>query len=99
MSRQDPASFALRLGRIEPVGQSFDILPGQSLLQALESGGLDWPSSCRNGMCRTCIGRLDSGQVSYSVDWPGLSQEELQDGSVLPCVAHAQTDVVLRRAE
>jgi len=50
-------------------------------------------------MCRTCIGRLDGGQVSYSVDWPGLSQEELQDGSVLPCVAHAQTDVVLRRAE
>ncbi|RYF40147.1 MAG: 2Fe-2S iron-sulfur cluster binding domain-containing protein, partial [Comamonadaceae bacterium] len=31
------------------------------LLQAAATAGLDMPSSCRNGTCRTCICRLESG--------------------------------------
>lgn len=62
----------------------------------MEQGGIAWPSSCRNGSCRTCIGQMRAGQVQYSVEWPGLSAEERQEGWVLPCVAHPVADVVLQ---
>jgi ferredoxin len=39
---------------------------------------------------------LDSGQVRYEIDWPGLSAEERQEGYVLPCVAYPCSDVALR---
>jgi len=80
---------------VEPAGQSYDAWVHQPLLLSLEQGGLDWPSSCRNGTCRTCIGKLARGQVRYEIEWPGLSAEEKQDGYVLPCVAFPCTDLVL----
>ena len=40
-------------GRIAPEGGSFDAWKTQSLLDSLEQGGLQWPSSCRSGTCRT----------------------------------------------
>ena len=71
------------------------VLPGQTLWQALQQAGVPWPVSCRNGTCRACIGRLSAGRVRYTVEWPGLLPEEKATGSVLPCVACAETDVVL----
>lgn len=69
--------------------------PDQTLLEALQGAQVPWPVSCRNGTCRACIGRLAEGRVLYKVEWPGLLPEEKADGCVLPCVACAQTDVVL----
>jgi ferredoxin len=82
--------------RLEPTGEQFDAWPDRPLLQSAEEGRVDWPSSCRNGTCRTCLGVLVSGQVAYSVEWPGLSPEEKAEGCVLPCVAHPLSDLVLR---
>jgi ferredoxin len=67
------------------------------LLISLEMGGSNWPSSCRNGSCRTCIGQLQSGQVRYEMEWPGLTAEEQADGCVLTCVAYPNSDVTLRQ--
>ena len=93
---KDPAFFT---GRSEPDGQQFDAWREQSLLLSLEQGGIDWPSSCRNGTCRTCICKLVSGTVTYRVEWPGLSAEEKADGYTLPCVAQATCDLVLDQAD
>jgi len=79
--------------------QAFDAWPDQPLLMSLEAGGIDWPSSCRNGACRTCIGQIERGTVRYTMDWPGLSAEEKAQAYVLPCVAHPCSDLVLRRAD
>lgn len=76
-------------------GQTLHAAPGQTLWQALQQAGVPWPVSCRNGTCRACIGRLASGRVRYTVEWPGLLPEEKATGSVLACVACAETDVVL----
>jgi ferredoxin len=65
------------------------------VLRAAEAAGIDLPSSCRNGTCRTCLCRLQSGSVRYLVEWPGLSPDEKRDGYILPCVAVALTDLVL----
>lgn len=71
----------------EPDGLQVDAPSDQVLLLSLEQGGSNWPSSCRNGTCRSCLGQLLEGQVRYAVDWPGLSTEEQEYGYVLPCVA------------
>ena len=80
---------------IEPKGWKFEAREGQSLLAAAQLADLVLPSSCRNGTCRTCMCHLISGQVSYLIEWPGLSTEEKADGYILPCVAYPQSDVVI----
>ena len=89
-------STAFFTASVSPGGNQFDAWADQPLLISAEQGGIDWPSSCRNGTCRTCIGQLEQGKVRYDIEWPGLSAEEKQDGYVLPCVAHPCSDVVLR---
>ncbi|WP_027014939.1 2Fe-2S iron-sulfur cluster-binding protein [Comamonas composti] len=83
------------IAKLSPSEQQVDAWADQSLLDSLEQGGVDWPSSCRNGTCRTCLGQLVSGKVRYEIDWPGLSPEELEQGCVLPCVAYPEEDLVL----
>lgn len=90
---QTPGFF---IARVEPDGQQFDAWAQQPLLISMEQGGIAWPSSCRNGTCRTCIGQLESGEVRYTMAWPGLSAEEKAEGYVLPCVAYPCSDLTLR---
>jgi len=82
---------------VEPESAQYDAEPDQPLLWSMEMGGANWPSSCRNGTCRTCIGQLTAGQVRYDMDWPGLSAEEKAEGYVLPCVAYPCSNLSLRR--
>lgn len=95
MTPDDPPQ--LFTARIVPGDAQCDAWSNEPLLIALEMGSVDWPSSCRNGTCRTCIGQLLGGTVRYQIEWPGLSAEEKQQGCVLPCVAYPCSDVVLRR--
>ena len=81
--------------RIQPQGATADAWPEHSLLTSLEMGGLKWPSSCRSGTCRTCMGLITAGQVRYEMAWPGLTAEEKAEGWVLPCVAFPTQDVTL----
>ncbi|MGZ5202377.1 MAG: 2Fe-2S iron-sulfur cluster-binding protein [Telluria sp.] len=79
-----------------PSGWRFDVPAGSTILQAAEAAGIELPSSCRNGTCRTCLCRMEQGQVGYAIEWPGLSFDEKRDGDILPCVAMPQQDLVLR---
>ena len=84
--------------RIEPAGRDFAAAADQTLLAAAAAVGLELPSSCRNGTCRACISRLRSGRVGYRIAWPGLLPEEKTEGWILPCVAYAQSDLVVEGA-
>ena len=86
-----PDPFVITLA---PLGCSFPA-QGTTVLAAAEAAGFTLPNSCRNGTCRTCLCRLDSGSVRYLVEWPGLSIEEKRDRYLLPCVAVPTTDLVL----
>ena len=82
--------------RLEPGGSVFDAPAALPLLQSAELAGLTrLANSCRNGTCRSCICRLLSGQVTYRIEWPGLSLEEKRAGYILPCVAYPASDVVI----
>ena len=82
--------------RIGPQGERFMVCADELLLAAAERAGLAWASSCRNGTCRACMRQLEQGQVTYRMPWPGLLAEEKADGWILPCVAFAASDLVLR---
>lgn len=84
---------------LEPSGQQCDAWPDHTLLDAMEMGAIVWPSSCRNGTCRTCLGHLKSGSVHYRIAWPGLSAEEKAEGCILPCVAYPNSNVTLQDPE
>ncbi|MEP6722839.1 MAG: 2Fe-2S iron-sulfur cluster-binding protein [Variovorax sp.] len=81
--------------RIEPSGYTFEAAPGETLLQAGLRAGIELPTSCRNGTCRTCLCQLVSGSIRYQIDWPGVSADEKAEGWILPCVAEPISDVSL----
>jgi ferredoxin len=94
-----PANFQIFTAKISPSGLQFDVEGDLTLLEAAELSRIELPSSCRNGTCRTCVCRLVSGEVTYAIEWPGLSAEEKAEGYVLPCVAPPTTDVVLEQPQ
>ena len=96
MTAPDP--FQIFTVKVEPTDLQYDVEGDLTLLEAAEMSRIELPSSCRNGTCRTCLCRLVSGEVAYTIDWPGLSAEEKAEGYVLPCVARPTTDVVLEQA-
>jgi ferredoxin len=67
----------------------------ETLLAAALRAGLDVPSSCRAGTCRSCMALLECGEIHYTVEWPGLIPEERAQGWILPCVAQARGEVEL----
>lgn len=81
--------------QVKDLKQSFAGEEGLTVLESSLLAGVAMASSCRNGTCRTCICKLESGSIVYQIDWPGLSQEEKRDGWFLPCVAVPTSDLVL----
>jgi ferredoxin len=81
--------------RIEPLGRTIVVEEGQTLLEAALAQDIRLRSGCRIGNCRECIARVVEGRVRYRIEWPKLSPEEQAAGFTLPCVAQAETDVVL----
>ena len=80
---------------IQPSGFEFETKPDLSLLMSAQQAGIRLPSSCRNGTCRTCLCMLKQGNIRYQIEWPGLTKEEKAEGWLLPCVAVAESDLVL----
>ena len=76
-------------------GWTFEADAGATVLEAAQRAGIRLPSSCHNGTCRTCLCRLERGAIHYRIDWPGVSVDEKREGYILPCVAVADTDLVI----
>ncbi|QNI08807.1 ferredoxin--NADP reductase [Mycobacterium kubicae] len=63
------------------------------LLDVLLAKGLDAPFSCREGHCGACACTLRNGKVSMEVN-DVLEQEDLDDGLILACQSHPESDSV-----
>ncbi|MGI9150610.1 MAG: 2Fe-2S iron-sulfur cluster-binding protein [Limnohabitans sp.] len=94
-----PENFQIFTVKVEPAELQYDVEGDLTLLEAAEMSRIELPSSCRNGTCRTCLCKLVSGDVTYTIEWPGLSAEEKVEGYVLPCVARPTSNVVLEQTE
>jgi ferredoxin len=82
--------------KIEGRTQPFWAGPEQTILKASLQAGAGLLSSCRAGTCRACRCQLLEGEISYLIEWPGLSAEEKAAGWILPCVAQARSHLRLK---
>ena len=85
--------------RVRAGDVAFDAPADRSILASAEAAGVAWASSCRNGTCRTCLRRLEIGEVAYGIEWPGVLPDERSEGWFLPCVAFPRSDLVLAPAD
>ena len=60
--------------QVLPGGFSFETASDLSLVQAADASGIELPTSCRNGTCRSCLCRLVDGHVTFVHRrlWPAL---------------------------
>lgn len=79
------AAFAVSLLRH---GGRFTVPAGASILSVLEENGLCLPSSCREGLCRSCEVPLVSGTADHR-DYVLSDDERAANQSILICVSRA----------
>lgn len=90
---EDTQQFRISLPQLE---EEFLCAANETILVAALRHGLIPANSCRNGSCRTCLCKIQRGQIVYIVEWPGLSFDEKAESYILPCVAQPLSDVVLQ---
>jgi ring-1,2-phenylacetyl-CoA epoxidase subunit PaaE len=70
--------------------------PETSILDAALRVRSELPFSCKGGMCATCKGRIEEGEVRMDKNY-ALVDTELEAGYVLTCQSHPVTDRVIVR--
>ena len=70
--------------------------PETSILDAALRVRSELPFSCKGGMCATCKGRIEEGEVTMDKNY-ALVDSEVESGFVLTCQAHPVTDQVVVR--
>jgi ring-1,2-phenylacetyl-CoA epoxidase subunit PaaE len=70
--------------------------PETSILDAALRVRNELPFSCKGGMCATCKGRIEEGEVRMDKNY-ALVDSEVEAGFVLTCQAHPTTDKVVVR--
>jgi len=66
---------------------------GRTILDAAQASGIDVPFSCKGAVCCTCLARVKSGVVTMDKNY-SLTDKEVEQGLVLTCQAHPQTEEV-----
>lgn len=72
----------------------YTVEPDETILEKGLDEDIDLPFSCQSGLCTACRGKCVSGKVKMDED-EGLSEAEIDEGYVLPCVSHPLTDDVV----
>ena len=72
---------------------NFSMDSDDNILDEGLSNGYDMPHSCQGGICLTCLGKVTEGKAN--MDDPGmLSDEELDEGFILTCIARPGSDEI-----
>ena len=72
---------------------NFSMDSDDNILDEGLSNGYDMPHSCQGGICLTCLGKVTEGKAI--MDDPGmLSDEELDEGFILSCIARPGSDEI-----
>lgn len=76
-------------------GATIDVPDHMTILEAAAENGIDLPSQCRMGLCGVCCGmRTEDGEVDQT-EGMFLSEQEIEEGYVLTCIAKPQSDLSL----
>lgn len=69
-----------------------EVPENQTILAKAEAAGLDFPSSCRAGVCTTCAAQILEGKVEQG-EGMGLSPDIMDKGYALLCVSYPRSDL------
>jgi ferredoxin len=72
---------------------TFDLVPGDSILEGALQRRSDAPYACMGGACGTCRAKLVDGDVQMDHNF-ALGQAELDAGYILTCQSHPTTPFV-----
>jgi ring-1,2-phenylacetyl-CoA epoxidase subunit PaaE len=79
-------------------GRAVDTLmaPATSILDAALRVRSELPFSCKGGMCASCKGRIEEGEVTMDKNY-ALIDSEIEAGYVLTCQSHPVGDRLIVR--
>ncbi len=81
---------------ITPSNLEFAAEAEDNLLNAALNAKINLPHGCKNGACAQCKCKITSGEVNLeSYNASALTDDELAQGQVLLCKAHAKSDIVI----
>lgn len=86
----DQQPFTVKLKNID---QEIEVLPDQTILEALENAGYELPFSCRAGICRTCETKVCAGTPDH-LDMILSDEERAANQSMLICVSRSKSPVL-----
>lgn len=83
--------FSVRLVR---TGQTFQVRPGQTILQTLLDAGVDIPHSCLEGICGSCEVRVLEGQPDHR-DLVLSVEEQQRNTRMMICCSGSRSDTLV----
>ncbi|MCB2003289.1 MAG: 2Fe-2S iron-sulfur cluster binding domain-containing protein [Rhodoferax sp.] len=83
--------FSVKLARS---GRVIPVYPHQSVLEALEDGGMQIPTSCHQGVCGTCLTTVLEGEPEHW-DMFLTPQEQEANDRFLPCCSRSRSAVLV----
>ncbi|WP_040518270.1 PDR/VanB family oxidoreductase [Gordonia neofelifaecis] len=89
-NEEEPAEKPISV-HCESSGTTVEVAPGEAILDALETAGVDVPNSCREGMCGSCETRVLRGVPDHR-DYVLSSAEQDSGETMMICVSRAKTD-------
>jgi CDP-4-dehydro-6-deoxyglucose reductase len=79
-----------------PANDQFECPADKSILNAAHAADILIPYSCRSGQCRSCVGRVITGEIIYPEGLPdAINSAEAKAGQVLFCSAYARSDLII----
>ncbi len=73
--------------------QTFDCKNDESVLECLSRHGVELPSSCRAGVCQTCIVKATDGTTPPADAQTGLKPQLQKQGYFLACICKPKQDL------
>ena len=67
---------------------------GETILDAAMDNDLDVPFSCKGAVCCTCRAKVKEGSVIMDANY-ALSDQEVEDGYILTCQSHPNSENVI----
>ena len=84
-------SFSVKVGS---TGQVFDIPADKTVVQVLESHGIDIPMSCEQGVCGTCLTRVLEGVPEHR-DMFLTEEEQACNDQFTPCCSRSKSPMLV----
>ena len=83
-------------------GETIEVASNETILDKAEDEGFDLPYACRQGQCVSCAGHIEEGPAEEHVihhKQETFTDEELEEGYTLTCVAYPIADFTLETGE